>query len=79
MHIDSIPLFVGVMTYVASLGGIVLTFLAGTEIDTNLFKSRFKESFLIGFFSFLIPFIGTFLYVYYIAEWTYKASLIARH
>jgi len=53
------------MTYVASLGGIVLTFLAGTEIDRKLFKARFKESFLIGFFSFLVPFIGAGLYAFF--------------
>ena len=43
------------MLYLASFGGIVLTFLAGTEIDTRLMKEKFKESFLIGTFSFLIP------------------------
>ena len=35
------------MLYLASFGGILLTFLAGTEIDTKLMKERFKESFLI--------------------------------
>jgi len=35
------------MTYLASFGGIILTFLAGTEIDTKLMKEKFKESFLI--------------------------------
>jgi Kef-type K+ transport system membrane component KefB len=65
------------MVYVASLGGIVLTFLAGTEIDRKLLKARFKESFLIGFFSFLIPFIGAGLYAFFIAGWSYKASIIA--
>lgn len=64
------------MTYVASLGGIVLTFLAGTEIDRKLFKARFKESFLIGFFSFLVPFIGAGLYAFFIAGWTASASII---
>ena len=43
------------MTYLASFGGITLTFLAGTEIDTKLMKEKFKESFLIGFFSFIAP------------------------
>src|SRR3989339_1237138 len=50
------------MIYLASFGGIILTFLAGTEIDTRLMKARFKESFLIGFFSFLLPFGRTFLF-----------------
>src|SRR5574344_304999 len=46
------------MLYLASMGGIVLTFLAGAEIDTELMKKKFKQSFLIGFSSFLTPFIG---------------------
>ncbi|MBI3814655.1 MAG: cation:proton antiporter [Nitrospinae bacterium] len=65
------------MLYLSSFGGIVLTFLAGTEIDTRLMKEKFKESFSIGTFSFLIPFIGVFLYAYYITGWSLQASLIA--
>ena len=65
------------MLYLASFGGILLTFLAGTEIDTKLMKERFKESFLIGTFSFLLPFIVVFLYTYYISGWSLPASLIA--
>lgn len=65
------------MLYLASFGGIVLTYLAGTEIDTRLMKQKFKESFAIGTMSFLLPFIGTFLYTYYIAHWMLQASLIA--
>lgn len=65
------------MMYLAGFGGIVLTFLAGTEIDARLMKEKFKESFLIGIFSFLIPFIGVFLYTYYYTAWSLHASLIA--
>lgn len=65
------------MLYLASFGGILLTFLAGTEIDTKLMKERFKESFLIGTFSFLLPFIVVFLYTYYVSGWSLPASLIA--
>ena len=65
------------MLYIAQFGGIILTYLAGTEIDTKLFKEKFKESFLIGFFSFLIPFIAAFLFTFYFAGWGYKASIIA--
>ncbi|SNQ59422.1 cation:proton antiporter [Candidatus Methanoperedens nitratireducens] len=65
------------MLYLASFGGILLTFLAGTEIDTKLMKERFKESFLIGTFSFLLPFIVVFLYTYYVSGWSTSASLIA--
>ncbi len=65
------------MLYLASFGGILLTYLAGTEIDTKLMTERFKESFLIGALSFLLPFIVVFLYTYYLEEWNLKASLIA--
>jgi Kef-type K+ transport system membrane component KefB len=65
------------MLYLSNFGGIILTYLAGTEIDTKLFKEKFKESFLIGMFSFLAPFFGVFLYTYYIANWEFNASLIA--
>jgi Kef-type K+ transport system membrane component KefB len=65
------------MTYLANFGGIILTFLAGAEIDTKLLKGKFKESFLLGFFSFLVPFIGVFFYTYYVASWKLQAALIA--
>ena len=65
------------MLYLAGFGGILLTFLAGTEIDTRLMKEKFKESFLIGTASFFFPFIGVFLYAHYITHWTLQASLIA--
>ncbi len=65
------------MTYLAGFGGILLTYLAGTEIDTRLMREKFKESMLIGGFSFLCPFLGCFLYTYLVAGWTIKASLIA--
>jgi len=65
------------MFYLANFGGIILTYLAGTEIDTRLMKEKFKESFLMGFFSFLVPFVAVSLYTYFIAGWSLKASLIA--
>lgn len=65
------------MTYLAGFGGILLTFLAGTEIDTNLMKENFKGSFLIGFSSFLLPFLGVAAYTYFVAHWTIQAALLA--
>jgi Kef-type K+ transport system membrane component KefB len=40
-------------------------------------REKFKVSMLIGGFSFLCPFLGVFLYTFYVAGWTIKASLIA--
>ena len=65
------------MTYLATFGGILLTFLAGTEIDTRLMRAKFKESFLIGALSFLLPFAGVSAFTYYVSGWGVNASLIA--
>lgn len=65
------------MVYLATFGGIILTFLAGTEIDIDLMREKFRPSFLIGFFSFFCPFVVVFLYTYLAAGWTLPASLIA--
>jgi Kef-type K+ transport system membrane component KefB len=65
------------MTYLAGFGGILLTFLAGTEIDTDLMKQKFKASFLIGFFSFLLPFLGVAAYTYFVVHWNIQAALLA--
>lgn len=65
------------MLYLANFGGIILTFLAGTEIDTKIMKEKLKENLLIGFFSFIAPFIGAFIYTMYYLHWTLNASLIA--
>ena len=65
------------MLYMATFGGILLTYLAGTEIDTRLMREKFKESFIIGLFSFLLPFIGVFLFAHYIIHWDINSSLIA--
>jgi len=64
------------MVYLAGFGGILLTFLAGTEIDTDLMRENLIESVSIGLSSFFAPFIGSFLYVYFVAGWSMQASLI---
>lgn len=65
------------MIFIASFGGILLTFLSGTEIDVKLMREKFKETFLIGFLSFLIPFILIFLVVHFLVGWNLMASLLA--
>ena len=64
------------MVYLAGFGGILLTFLAGTEIDSDLMRENLIESVSIGLSSFFALFIGSFLYVYFVAGWSLQASLI---
>lgn len=63
--------------YLAGMGGIVLTFLAGAEIDTDLMKKKFKESFLIGLSSFFVPFFGITLFAKFILGMSFQAALIS--
>jgi len=63
--------------FLAGFAGIVLTFLAGAEVDPDLMREKFKESLLIGGISFLLPFVGAWLFCHYAAGWTWRASQIA--
>ncbi|MFZ5631784.1 MAG: cation:proton antiporter [Bacillota bacterium] len=63
--------------FLAGFGSILLTFLAGAEVDPAVLRSKFKESVSIGAVSFLFPFLACFAYAYYIAGWTLEASQIA--
>ena len=65
------------MVFLATFGSILLTFLAGVEVDPKIMKEKFKESMLIGVFSFTVPFIATLLYCHYVAKWDWKAAEIA--
>ena len=65
------------MDYLAGFGGIILTFLAGAEIDTRLMRAKFKESILIGGLSFLLPFAGVFLLTRFALGWNVGSALIA--
>lgn len=65
------------LDFLAGFGGVLLTFLAGAEVDPIIMREKLKESLLIGGFSFFIPYLATIGYCFYIAGWTWKASLIA--
>lgn len=63
--------------FLAGLASILLTFLAGAEVDVDVMRSKLKESLLIGGVSFLAPFLGAFAYAYWVAGWTFQAAEIA--
>lgn len=65
------------ITFLASFGGMYLTFQAGTEVDTRLFKKHGVEALLIGGMSFVVPFIAEFLLARYFFHWSFGASKIA--
>ena len=65
------------LVFVASFASIVLTFLAGAEVDPDDFKERFGVTMAIGIVSFLGPFVVVFGVSYGLLDWTTKAALIA--
>lgn len=66
----------GWITFLAGFGAVLLTFLAGAEIEPDVLRKYAKESIAIGFLSFLLPFLGAMAYAYYIANWSVDASKI---
>jgi len=65
------------MDFLAGFGSILLTFLAGAEVDPTLLRQKLKESLLIGSCSFFVPYVAAIGYCYGVAHWSWKASLIA--
>ena len=62
--------------FVASTGAILLTFLAGTEIEPSVLKSKRKEVMIIGILGFLLPFLGAAGIAKYVLDWSLRASLL---
>jgi len=60
--------------FLSGTGAIVLTFLAGAELDPVVFRAKWKEATAIGFVSFLGPFLGCTAIAYYFLGWTVRAS-----
>src|SRR3989441_10097497 len=44
--------------FLAGSGAIVLTFLAGAELDPEVFRRKWKEATAVGLISFFAPFLG---------------------
>ena len=63
--------------YIAGFGGILLTFLAGAEVDRKVMREKAKESFLIGSISFLAPFLGTMFVCRYLLHWSWAPAKLA--
>jgi Kef-type K+ transport system membrane component KefB len=65
------------LDFIAKFGSIVLTFLAGMEVDPGYMRRRLQASVGIGVVSFIGPFLVTSAVSYFLLDWTGKASLIA--
>jgi len=62
--------------YIAGFGAIVLTFLAGTDIDPHVVKRNFWSSVTIGLMGFFAPYLGCLLLARYGLGWPWPQAQI---
>jgi len=65
------------VNYLAGVGAILLTFLAGAEIDYAVVRKNFWSSMGIGVVGFLAPYLGVLLFSRYILAWPWSQAQIA--
>src|SRR5215472_2194659 len=63
--------------FLASTGAILLTFLAGAELDPAVLRSQWKETSTIGLVAFFAPFLGCAAAAYWLLRWSADASWLA--
>ena len=64
------------VNFLAGFGAVVLTFLAGAEIDPQSLRENLKQSIVIGLLSFLLPFLFGMGAAYYALGWNINAAKI---
>ncbi len=65
------------ITFLAGTGAIVLTFLAGAELDPTVFRAKWKEALAVGLASFGAPFLGAAAAARYVLGWDIAPSWLA--
>jgi Kef-type K+ transport system membrane component KefB len=65
------------LPFLAGIGSVVLTFLAGAEIDPVAMRRTWKASVSIGLLSFLAPFLAAWAFTDLVLGWGWAASLLA--
>src|SRR5208337_123774 len=64
------------LRFLASSGAVLLTFLAGAELDPVVIRKKLKEVTVVGLVGFFSPFIGCSALAYYVLGWNLQASLL---
>src|SRR5437763_9028925 len=67
----------GWVKFLAGIGAIVLTFLAGAELDPVVFRLKWKEAAAVGLASFSFPFLGCAAGAHYLLGWEVMPSWLA--
>jgi Kef-type K+ transport system membrane component KefB len=64
------------INYIAGVGAVILTFLAGTDIDPHVVKKNFASSVTIGLMGFFAPYLGCLLLAHYGLGWPWSQAQI---
>jgi Kef-type K+ transport system membrane component KefB len=64
------------LKFLASAGAVLLTFLAGAELEPEVIRRKLKEVTVVGLVGFLAPFLGCAAIAYYLLGWNPQASLL---
>jgi Kef-type K+ transport system membrane component KefB len=65
------------ITFLSGAGAIVLTFLAGAELDPQVFRTKWKEASAVGLAGFTAPFLGCAAAAHYLLGWDVMPSWLA--
>jgi glutathione-regulated potassium-efflux system ancillary protein KefC len=65
------------VTFLAGTGAILLTFLAGAELDPRVFRRKWREATVIGLIGFFAPFLGATFVARFLLGWDPRASWLA--
>lgn len=65
------------VTFLSGAGAIILTFLAGAELDPQVFKAKWKEATGVGIVGFTAPFLGCTALAHFVLGWGAMPSWLA--
>jgi len=65
------------LRFLAATGAVVLTFLAGAELEPTVLRAKWKEVTVVGLVGFLAPFLGCAAVARYALGWGAQASWLA--
>lgn len=64
------------LMFLAGFGSMLLTFLAGAEIEPDMLRRHYRASVGIGLESFAAPFVAAMLFARFVSGWEWEAVLI---
>jgi Kef-type K+ transport system membrane component KefB len=65
------------LKFLASTGAVLLTFLAGAELDPAVMRRKWKEVSVVGVVGFLAPFLGCAAVARFVLGWSAQSSWLA--